>query len=64
MYKEQELYSTYCINECPLGKKKAQEFLRESDSISDAAIDMLMFVDACKEAGCQYREILDKSAKN
>ena len=56
MCNEQKPYSAFCVEKCPLGKEQAQKFLRESESISDAAIDMQMFVDVCRKTGCHYEE--------
>ena len=49
------IYSRYCIHECEVGKKKAEEVLQEYDSVSDAAIDMQEFVcTRCKD--CSHKE--------
>lgn len=47
-------YSLYCIRECPIGKPKADEFLKANNSGIDAAIDMQFFVDKCVMAGCAH----------
>lgn len=48
--------SIYCIEKCPLGKEQAQKFLKENESISDAAIDMKMFIETCKKTGCNHKK--------
>lgn len=55
---------TYCVEQCSLGREQAQQFLKENESISDAAIDMQMFVETCKKTSCHQDKPLIKSAKN
>ena len=49
-------YSFYCIDECPIGKPKAEEYLQKNNSGIDAAIDMQFFVNRCIEVGCPYEK--------
>lgn len=55
---------SYCTKQCPLGIKQAQKFLQENDSISDAAIDMEMFIETCENSNCPYERLLPKTDKN
>lgn len=49
-------YSKYCITECPIGTKAKDRILNEAESISDAVIDMYIFVDECIEKGCEFEK--------
>lgn len=46
-------YSLYCIEQCPIGKKKSDEYLSQNNSALDAAIDMQIFVNRCD---CKYEK--------
>lgn len=45
----------YCIKHCELGCKKSKEFLDQSNSAYDAALDMHWFVEECKKT-CPLRK--------
>lgn len=45
----------YCINECPLGKEKSEEFLDKNESAYDAAMDMRFFVKECLKT-CPHKD--------
>jgi hypothetical protein len=45
----------FCINECPLGIKKSDEFLNKNNSVYDAVADMWSFVDECLKT-CPYKD--------
>ena len=39
----------YCSETCPIGKAKKAEFFRDSNSVYDAALDLIWFVEKCAE---------------
>lgn len=45
----------FCIEGCPLGKEKSEEFLRINNSPFDAAVDMHFFVKECIKT-CPYKD--------
>jgi hypothetical protein len=45
----------YCDTQCPIGKKKSEEFLNRYNSAYDAALDFIWFTEECFKT-CPYKE--------
>lgn len=46
---------SYCYEQCQVGKAAAEKFLKENNSVIDAATDFGFFTDKCYKT-CQYKE--------
>lgn len=52
---KKDIYSQFCIKECPIGKKESKRLLEESESSIYAAWDMQTFIDYCIR-NCSFEE--------
>lgn len=52
----------FCIDTCPMGKRVSERYLNENNSGIDAAYDMLLYVDECKQH-CDYNVIRKQVAE-
>ena len=46
---------SYCYEKCITGRQAAEKYLRENNSVSDAAIDFQYFVEDCYK-NCPYKD--------
>lgn len=44
----------YCNWECPIGKQKLDELLKNCESVFDAAFDMQEFIGVCRKSCDKY----------
>lgn len=58
-----DVNSTYCLTNCPVGRKASRRFLEEAESAFDAALDMQDFVGECLKGGCLYEKERDASGQ-
>lgn len=47
-------YPEYCITSCPVGKLVAEGLIRDCSSAVEAANQMRLYVDSCRDRGCLH----------